>query len=346
MKKRSLFSIALMTGVVVWMGSLLIHVGAFKGIEPHFNGSCQVVGGIIGAEDMTFIPNQNVALISAYDRRATKEVDKKAGIFSYDLKSRNIEKISPPLDDFSPHGMSLYNMPGGGMRLFVINHASEQHQINVFDFIDGSLKLKNTIRSKDLISPNDLVAVGPNQFYVTNDHRYAKGTLRTLEDYLRWSDANVVFYDGNEFKEVIGGVGYPNGINVSRDGELLYLNSITSLSTLIYKRNKLDNELTLLSDIYIGSGVDNIEIDAKGDLWMGAHPKLLAFSQHAKYGKALSPSQVIKLSKKETGYQVEEVYLDSGAQISGASVAATKNERMLIGAVFAPYILDCTLTGQ
>ncbi|MEH6345767.1 MAG: hypothetical protein V7785_11820 [Bermanella sp.] len=344
MKKRYLFPLVSLAAVAVWGGNFLHDAGQFKQIDSHFSGSCQVIEGVVGAEDISFLPNQDVALISAYDRRAGKAgEDKKAGIFSYDLNTKAINKISPALDDFSPHGLSLYTLEDGTQRLFVINHANGQHQVNIFDLIDGFLVLKNTVQSSHMISPNDLVAVGPNQFYLTNDHKYASGIMHTLEDYLRWRVANVVFYDGENFKEVIADVGYANGINVSKDGELLYLNSITALNTQIFKRNKQNNELTLQETIHIGSGVDNIEVDDNGDLWMGAHPQLLKFVKHAEDENALSPSQVIKLSKGESGYQIEEVYLDSGAQMSGSSVAAVKHDRMLMGAVFDPKILDCTM---
>ena len=347
MKKRYLFPLASLAAVAIWGGKFLHDAGQFKQIDPHFSGSCEVIEGVVGAEDISFLPNQNVALISAYDRRANQAgEDKKAGIFSYDLNSKIIKKLSPALDDFSPHGISLFTLEDGSQRVFVINHANSQHQVNVFDLIDGALVLKNTIQSPHMISPNDLVAVGPNKFYLTNDHKYASGIMHTLEDYLRWRVANVVFYNGESFKEVIADVGYANGINVSKDGELLYLNSITALNTQIFKRNKQDNELTLQETIHIGSGVDNIEIDDNGDLWMGAHPQLLKFVKHAEDEKALSPSQVIKLSKGENGYEMEEVYLDSGVQMSGSSVAAVKHDRMLMGAVFDAKILDCTMVAD
>jgi len=342
MKKRFLVPSLGLVAAIYWVGDLLSDAGHFKEIEPHFSGSCQVIGGIAGAEDISFLTNQNKALVSAYDRREHHE-EKNAGIFSYDLATQSITKVSPLLDDFSPHGISIYNMPDGTVRVFVINHANQSHQINIFDLIDGALVLKNTVTSSQLISPNDIVAVGPNQFYVTNDHKYTHEIMRTLEDYLRLSVANVVFYDGEDFKEVISGIGYANGINVSQNGERLYVNSVTAQSTFVYQRNKQDNSLALLEEIHSGSGVDNIELDEKGNIWMGSHPQLLKFAQHAKDENALSPSQVLKLVKKEGGYEVEEVYLDSGSQLSGSSVAAVQNNRMLVGAVFDAKLLDCTL---
>ena len=44
-----------------------------------------------------------------------------------------------------------------------------------------------------------------------------------------------------------------------------------------------------------------------------------------------------------SGYGVEEIYLDTGVEISGSSVAAVRGNRMLIGSVFDPKFLDCQL---
>ncbi len=342
MRKRYLFPAMGIVVIFYWVADLLLDAGQFKEITPHFSGSCQVIKGVVGAEDISFLPSQNTALISAYDRRENNK-EKNAGIFSYDLTTQRITKLSPLLDDFSPHGISIYKMPNGAVRVFVINHANKAHQINVFDLVNGALVLKDTIVSKHLISPNDLVAVGPNQFYVTNDHKFRNEIMRTFEDYLRLNVANVVFYDGEKFKEVISGIGYANGINVSQDGTLLYVNSVTAQSTFIYQRNSQNHELSFQEKVNTNSGVDNIELDEQGNIWMGSHPQLLKFAQHAKDENVLSPSQVLKLVKKEGSYEVEEIYLDSGSQLSGSSVAAIKNNRMLVGAVFDAKLLDCTL---
>ena len=92
------------------------------------------------------------------------------------------------------------------------------------------------------------------------------------------------------------------------------------------------------------TGVDNIELDAGGRLYIAAHPKLLTFVKHAKDAAFLSPSQVLRLEARSGGgYRVDEIYLDSGAEISGSSVAAVSGKRMLIGAVFDPKFLDCRM---
>ncbi len=321
--------------------------GQFKTITPHFAGQCQVIKGVTGAEDISFLPNGKYAIISGYDRRSNQSDNSaESGIYLYNLDNKNLTKISPDSNtenkQFKPHGISLYHF-NGRTRLFVINHANQQHVVDIFDLIDNKLHLYKTIEGPELISPNDLVAVGPEQFYASNDHHYKKGFKRTLEDYLRLPLSNVVFFDGEKFSEAVGDIQYANGINVSHDGQLLYLNSITSGDVHIYNRNLENNALNLQQIIHTGTGVDNIELDEKGNLWIGAHPQLLKFVGHAKDKNKLAPSQVIKISPVGDRYKTEEVYLNLGEQLSASSVAAVSGKRMLIGAVFDDHFLDCTL---
>jgi len=44
-----------------------------------------------------------------------------------------------------------------------------------------------------MISPNDVVAVAPDQFYVTNDHGYPHGFMLTLEDYLQLPASSLLY---------------------------------------------------------------------------------------------------------------------------------------------------------
>jgi len=113
----------------------------------------------------------------------------------------------------------------------------------------------------------------------------------------------------------------------------------------IYNRDIASGKLTPRDKIDLATGVDNIELDSEGGLWIGAHPKLLTYVQHARDPSKLSPSQILHLNPTTAGgYDIKEVYLNNGEEISAASVAAVYKNRMLIGAVFDPKLLDCKLT--
>jgi hypothetical protein len=43
------------------------------------------------------------------------------------------------------------------------------------------------------------------------------------------------------------------------------------------------------------------------------------------------------------GWAVDEIYLDLGDQLSAASAAAVRGERLLVGAVYDARLLDCRM---
>jgi arylesterase/paraoxonase len=320
--------------------------GQFKTLEPHFAGDCTPVTGVVGPEDITIHPETGIAYISTSDWRAVNQGKPADGaLYAYDLKSSTPELVRLSVnagDDFHPHGISLYVGHSGQDSLFVVNHEDSRHRIEIYDLRDGQLIHRKSITDPMLISPNDIVAVGPDQFYVSNDHRYTTGMMQVLENYLQLKLSNVVYYDGKRFGEVAAGIGYANGINVSDDGKILYLCAVTEGALHIYNRDIASGKLKLREKLDLGTGVDNIEIDSNGGLWIGAHPQLLKFIQHAQDPAKISPSQILHLTPGAGGgFDIQEVYLNPGEEISASSVGAVYKHRMLIGAVFDPKFLDC-----
>lgn len=346
--------LALLLGLLLYaVFGILVPAGVFKTITPQFEGTVTKLQlPIAGPEDITIDPQSGLAFISVDDRRAnmanTNTV--KGGILLINLSDSvpTIKNITPSdLKDFHPHGISLWKEPDGRMFLFVITHGANRDKQSVerFTWRNDSLIYLETILDPALMtSPNDLTAVGERSFYVTNDHGYSNAGLgRTLEDYLQRSISYVNYYDGNSFRKVATDIAYANGINHSADLSKVYVASCTGRKVLIYDRDPANGDLTLNEKIDVNTGVDNIELDADGSLWIGAHPQLLKFAGHAKDAKKHSPSQVIKLSKDKSGkYQIEEIFLNDGIEYSGSSVGAVYKNKILIGSVFENSMLICT----
>jgi len=331
--------------VVAWrIIDTIHHAGEFKTLAPHSTGTFQKIGGAVGAEDITIHPQTGMAFISSNDRRAIFRGEQTQGaIFGYDLKAatpalKNLTKdFYQPLH---PHGISLYLGENGAASLFAVNHRPDGEYVEVFDYRDSMLVHRESIRGDLMNSPNDVVAVGPRSFYATNDHGYASAFGRTLEEYLQLESSYVVYYDGQNFQKAANDLAYANGINVSRDGRTLYVAACVGLKINVYDRDRASGVLTFKNEIPLGTGVDNIELDAEGNLWIAAHPQLLTFTRHAKDETKPSPSEVLQISLHENGaYKINQIYLNLGEEISGASVAAVFGQKLLIGSVFEKYFL-------
>jgi arylesterase/paraoxonase len=344
-------SIVVLLLIAGFLVDLMKDAGEFKKLQPHSAGTCVKIPGVIGAEDITVHPETGLAFISCDDRRATFRGKPTPGaIFAYDLNSENPELIELTDDfeqEFHPHGISLFVGENGGESLFVVNHRKDGDFVEIFDMQDNSLIYRESIQGELMRSPNDVVAVGPRSFYVTNDHGGVSKFARTLEDYLRLAKSNVVYYNGGEFKVVAEKISYANGINMSRDGTTVYVASTTAGKVNVYDRDVSSGELELRNDIELGTGVDNIELDTAGNLWVAAHPKLLTFVKYTKDPKKLSPSQILKITPKaDNNYKVEEIYLNEGEEISGSSVAAVFGQKLLIGSVFDAHFLVCEMRNE
>jgi arylesterase/paraoxonase len=160
---------------------------------------------------------------------------------------------------------------------------------------------------------------------------------------LPWS--NVLYYDGTNFKVVAGGLRYANGINRSPDGSRIYVASVTGRSVVVYQRDARSGALSEVAEVGLGTGPDNIEVDLEGNLWIGAHAKLLTFLSHASDPAVDAPSQVIKITPQGNDqFQVDEVFLSDGSDMSGSSVAARHGNRLLIGPVMDDRFLDCVMS--
>ena len=179
----------------------------------------------------------------------------------------------------------------------------------------------------------------PDTADFTNDHKYTEGFGRLTEDYLGRSLSNVIYFDGTTYREVANGISYANGINYDAKRNLLFVASPRKFLIKVYKTN-VDGSLEFIENIDCGTGVDNIEFDTEGNLYIGAHPNLLKFASYAKGKVEHSPSEIIKIDYSNTNdYSVETVYLDDGTTMSGSTVAAPFGDLLLTGNVMEDFFL-------
>ena len=349
--KKTIISVLILVLVLAGLGAKTFYdAGEFKEITPHFNGQVKVIAGVLSSEDITIHPHSAMAFISSDDRRAhwsANSRSRQGAIHGFDLASANPRLMNLTEDfprELNPHGIGWWMAQNGDLSLFVVNHREDGHFVEIFDYQGGKLAHRQSVSGALMHSPNDVLPVGPTAFYVTNDHGNTTVLGRMAEDYLQLARSYVLYYDGKNFRKVADALAYANGINISADGRTVYVAATVGQKIYVYDRDLNTGDLSPRRTIEAGTGVDNIEIDQEGDLWIGCHPKLLTFVKYSKDPRALSPSQVIKVEQKSPGqYDVEEIYLNNGQPLSGASVAAVFENTLLIGSVFDERFLLCRL---
>lgn len=347
MKKTLLISLVILFPIGLFVLKTVWQSGSFKTIDNTFSGTIQVMEGLPGVEDITIDPISGMAFLSSDDRWAAMLHNQpvKGAIYTMDLNDPLPQPVNVTSrfqqEDFHPHVISLYQTREGKKILFVVNHRKSGSCVEVFEYKNDSLQHLESISDELIISPNDVVGVGERSFYVTNDHNEKVSAWRGIKDLLTIGTGNVCFYDGRTVQSTsIEGLKYANGINISGDGKKIYVAASTDRKILVYDRDIASGILTKSDEISTGTGVDNIELDTEGNLWVGCHPQLLKFLSHAKDEKAKSPSEIIRLRNKGNGeWEQVTVYLNDGSQISASSVGAVYKNILLIGPVFQSHFL-------
>ena len=329
----------------------LADAGTFRRIEPHFDGTCTRVDGTVGAEDMAIDRRSGRVYIAACDRRAWWRGKPTAGhVWAYDLRAEapTLVDLTPDAGpSLQPHGIGFWQADDGGQdAVYVVSHPTvTTHAIEVYDVVPGGLTHRASLTDPLLTSPNDVAAVGRDELYVSIDHgSNGPGLARTVEEYLRLPLGTVVHLEDGTWRTVVEGLTYPNGVAASPDGRTLYVAASTELAVHVFDRDPATGDLTRRDVFEAGSGVDNIVLGADGSLWIGAHPKLLTFAAHWDDASTPSPSQVLRLVPREGGgADVHEILVDDGSQLSGSSVAVQDGQRLLVGPVLDPGLLDCRM---
>lgn len=319
-----------------FIANILISTGFFRTYKKDFKREILQQIALQGTEDITVSFIDSFALISSTNRSILlPEGETSNGLYYMDLKEeffslKHLVSLIPK--PFAPHGISMVKTDNT-YKVLAINHISQGHSIEVFKLYNDFLIFEKTLTDPSMISPNDLVVIDEDRFYFTNDHGYTKGIGKFLEEYFGLSVSNVIYFDGEKYIEVADGIAYANGINFDFSRNLLYIASTRGFMVKVYSRNK-DGSLEFIEDIPCGTGVDNIEIDNEGNLWIGAHPNLLRFAAYAKGSKEASPSEIIKVNYRgKNDYTIKKIYIDDGSIMSASSVAASFKSLILTGNV-------------
>jgi len=345
-----LVGVVVVAGIAV-TGYMLYRGGAFKTLEPHFDGECASLELDGSAEDIVIDRGRGFAYLSLRDRFAPAGSEAAQGtVARIDLNRRPLS-AEPALESqpahFFIHGLTLHVDEAGGRHLLAINHPVNREQeaemVERFEeTAPGVFRHVETFTSPLMNSPNDLVAVGPRTFYVAND-AVAGGGWRAGAQQFGAGYSTLVYMDGNEGTIATGDIASGGGVNASADGALLYVAETSGQRIRVLARDPADGSVTELDRVAIGTSPDNIDVAADGSLWIGAHANTLKLIRHF-INQSPAPSQVLRMAWQGPGQaDTEEIFLDSGERISAGSVGATYGGRLLIGSITARQVLVCDM---
>lgn len=318
--------------------------GSTREIEPIEPQHCHLIEGLEnGSEDIDILPS-GLAFISTglkYPGMPNFAPDEEGKIFLMDLNEQNPKAQALKINDgfdkelLNPHGISTFVDKDRTVYLYVVNHPDMDSTVEIFKFEEEQRSLTHlkTITHELLKSLNDIVVVGPEQFYATRDHYFTSYFFMHLEMFmdLKWS--HVLFYSPREVKVVAQGFSLANGITVSLDQKYVYVADPMAMNIHILKKH--DNwNVTPEKVIQLETLVDNLNVDPDtGDILGGCHPnlaKLLAYNPEDPPGSEVLRIQDV-LSDKP---RVTTLYANNGSVLQASSAASVYHGKMLVGTVF------------
>lgn len=324
-------------------------------LETRLVDNCQRVDVAPGAEDIQFDPETGLAFITADNRRASGLEDsgngfgtiRDNGIYVVDVSVDDLSelgeavKVSPAdWNDFRPHGLYFWSDGQGSKRLFVVNHKTNgDENIEIFEVGEGGvLTHLESVSFPEMYSPNDVVAVGPRQFYASNDLVYDEGLGLYTEVLLSLPLTSAVYFDGEQGRTVAEGLSFGNGINISPDGKVVYIAEWTDHEISVYDRAE-DNSLTHRTTFSMPSGVDNLDVDQEGNIWFAGLHRIFDFIESLEDPDVKVDSIAFRVDP-ETGDH-EMVFAAHQGELNSSSVAAVAGDKLLIGTVTDTHILVC-----
>lgn len=323
--------------------------GVFNTLPQVSPGACRVIANLQGPEDFEIDAAHNLLFVSSSNRRHPGPGD---GIYAVRLDEANGSplRLAGTPADFHPHGISLYHAPGGGDALTVVDHKASGFQtVEIFTIsYDGAtprLTPQSAIGGGLLVSPNDVFAVAPDHFYVTNDHVTKSAFGRFAEDYLLWAHSDLVYFNGSYLKIAVQRIAFPNGVLVSPDGRHLYVTATNERRLIAFSREDFTGNLEEIGSLSLPARLDNITMDAAGDLIIAGHPSLLKVNAFRADARLPSPSAVFRvhLDAKGAPQSYDTIYANDGHEIGASSSAAVWNGHLIIGSVLDDKVLECPM---
>ncbi|KAG0350477.1 hypothetical protein BG005_010009 [Podila minutissima] len=335
-------------------------------IQPLNTAGCVAVPGLEACEDVHIHHKSGLAFTACGDSELRKswfppmaKLNASADPLAfqdkfiiYNLESGTYKSVEiknlPAGTDRAFHGIDFFEKSPSELVIFLINHRRGGSVVEVLEYKVGDdfITHKETVKHELILTPNDIVALGPRSFYVSNDHMYAKGVMREIEVNLRRAWANVIYHSPEETFVAFPGVASANGMTATPDRSTVYLSACHGGGMHVLKPHA-DHTLEQEEYIKLDFFVDNPFYDVDtGSVFLAGHVQPLLFTSAMNYpGKPIiGPSKIVKISKKKaeaiapssaysSSYKVETVLVDDGHQISTATTAALDRQRniMLVG---------------
>jgi len=358
--------------LLVFVGAYLIQyladTGLFRKIEPYGLDRCHLVvpeGGETQAfEDLAIDYEKGVAYLPGDDRRwwfsfnqSIDGIEKHGHIYLLNIQEEKFHRfqlVDYQYEHFHPIGIGL--LKGKENRLFMTNHRKENGAIvgTVEIFQDDSTSNENQLKFIDSVvhplftTPDDVLPIDENTFFVTNVYHYRKdysSFLHTFEIATRRPWTNLLLCSKKsqwDCSTVVDRIAMANGLAASLDLKTIYMAASTEKRIYVFQHDLQSHALTFRRFLSTPFITDNIFVNDRDELIAAGHPYAISFLQHEKNPREhRAHSEVVLFSRPKSNSTYKNVFLSNGEILSASTVGASFNGKLLIGALFDSGILFC-----
>ncbi|KAI9591049.1 hypothetical protein BDF19DRAFT_499658 [Syncephalis fuscata] len=310
--------------------------------------------------------------------------DEQDPIFIYDLKTEQIQQL--PISGYDGelrlHGIALWKKGGPkGMAskvpltasdepavLMLVNHGRNGSTVEIFDHILptkqsgndtdstlGMLRHVETVKDPLIRTPNSVYPISRRSFYVTNDHKFARGLMRTIEELAALPLTDVIFRGEDGSTRIAAtNIPYANGITGYNNDKHLLVVSATMSRVYVYERTS-HNELISHGFMPTTFSGDNIHMDfSTGHVYMAGTLQPLKILERFNDPSVVAASQAVRLDNINVGNRKtgEAPSTDTTPLLiynehpgSGLTVAAVdgRHHKMLLSGFYNDGVLVCDL---
>ncbi len=296
----------------------------FKDISQEVNFTCSVIEEIQGPEDIDKA-GDTLIISSAFHKPAFHKYDGK--IYKYKTGELELMQVEVPIN---PHGISVF-----GDLLAMVSHDKESDSIKIFEMSGKKLILKNNLTDEKLYNGNDIVFINEKQFFVTIDHSLKTDFSKILENTIQFPGGKVLFYDGENFHEVIEGIVFANGIQFKKNK--IYISSMIGKKIYVYN---IENPLKPKEEkvISLDEFPDNLHIEDER-LLITTHQKIFTLKAHSEQPKRNhSKSSLYEYNLSNGSLSRLSTFPDS---YSALSVTVPFENEYVLGNIYSEFLLRC-----
>ncbi|KAH7121299.1 hypothetical protein B0J11DRAFT_590347 [Dendryphion nanum] len=219
--------------------------------------------------------------------------------------------------------------------------------VDVFDYVRDSKVIKHvkTVSDKHIYSGNGLAVVGDDEFVISNDHSGKIGIRKELD--LIIGGGGITHCNSISCRfSTASNLKFTNGIIRGAD-DLIYAPFAAEAFIGVYRLDSM-GLLSEIDRIDIGMPVDNLSVDANGDIWAAGLTKLLEImAAVADPLNEVATSTVWRIRARRGasgGYEVTKALEDGEKKILSmvsTAVHDVRTGRLFLGSVAMPFLMVC-----